>query len=176
MGDILTYLQEIKKAMDLLSKDDRTIFLGQGTVYGDSTLLDVSIDKKIEFPVAEDMQMGVSIGLSLQGYIPITIYPRMDFLILAMNQLINHLDKLETLSNGIFKPKVIIRCVVGAKKPLYPGLQHCQDYTEVLKLCLKNVDVIKLTDSKMILPAYKSAFESGKSTLLIELKELYDTE
>ena len=35
--------------------------------------------------------MGISTGLTGNGYIPVSCYPRFDFLILAMNQLINHL-------------------------------------------------------------------------------------
>jgi len=179
MGVILnTYGQEIKKSMEYLGKQKNTIFLGQGVLYGDGiyrTLLDIPSNKKIEMPIAEDMQMGISIGLSLNGYIPITIYSRMDFLILALNQLLNHLDKLESLSNGIFKPKVIIRCIVGSKKPLYPGLQHCQDYTDMLKGCLTNIDIIKLTTTDMIYHSYKKAFESKRSTLLVEIKDLYET-
>ena len=48
-----------------------------------NTLKEVD-DKKIELPVFEDVQMGISTGLALQGYIPITCYPRFDFLILAI--------------------------------------------------------------------------------------------
>ncbi len=53
--------------------------------------------------------------------------------------------------------------------------QHCSDYTEGLKHILKNVEVIKLTRSKDIFPAYKYALnrKGGKSTLLIEVADLY---
>ena len=61
--------------------------------------------KKIETPVFEDAQMGMSIGLSLEGFIPITCFPRFDFLILAMNQLVNHLDKIRFMSRGEMRPK-----------------------------------------------------------------------
>lgn len=178
MGYILTYKQELKKSMDFLGGYEKSVFIGQGMIYGEitGTLKDIPDYKKIEFPVAEDMQMGVSIGIAISGYLPITIYPRMDFLILSINQLVNHLDKLEYMSKGEFNPKVIIRCIVGSKKPLHPGEQHCQDHTDALKLLVKNIDVVKLTSKDMILPAYKNAFESNKSTILIEMKELYDTE
>lgn len=176
MGDILTYKDEIVKAMDYLSKDERTIFIGQlvncwGSIYG--TLENIPKDKKIELPIMEDTQMGMSIGMALEGYVPITIYPRMDFLILAMNQLINHLDMIETMSNEEFKPKIIIRTIIGSKEPLYPGEQHCQDHTELFKLCLKNVNVIKLEDKNEVMDAYKNALNNDKSTLIIEDRGLY---
>jgi len=178
----MTYKDEIIKAMSFLAKDKRTIFLGQSVAYPGSaiygTCKDIPKSKKIELPLIEDMQMGMSIGLSLEGYIPVSIYPRFDFLILATNQLANHLDKIEDMSLGKFKPKVIIRTVVGSTKPLYPGAQHCTDYTKAYEKMFKNIEIIKLTKSKEILPAYKHALEreDGKSTLLIEVADLYTKE
>lgn len=176
----MTYKDEITKAMELLAKDERVIFIGQQIIYPGSimysTLQGIPSSKKIELPLIEDTQMGMSIGLSLEGHIPVSIYPRMDFLIIATNQLANHLDKIEEMSCGRFKPKVIIRTAIGSTKPLYPGIQHCSDYTDALKHMLKNVEVIKLTKSEDIVPSYKHALEKdGKSTLLIEVADLYST-
>ena len=75
--------------------------------------------------------MGLSIGLALSGYIPVTCYPRFDFLLCAMNQLVNHLDKIRIMSNNEFKPRVIIRTSIGPKKPLDGGVQHTQNYTKI---------------------------------------------
>jgi len=175
----MTYKDEIIKAMHLLAKDKRAIFLGQSVAYTGSaiygTCKEIPNSKKIELPLVEDMQMGMSIGLSLEGFIPVSIYPRFDFLIIATNQLVNHLDKLIDMSVGRYTPKVIIRTVVGSTKPLYPGEQHCSDYTDAYRCMLKNVEVIKLTKSKDIVPSYKHALErkDGKSTLLIEVSDLY---
>lgn len=175
----MTYKDEIIKAMRLLAKDERTIFLGQSVAYPGSaiyeTCKDIPDSKKIELPLIEDTQMGMSIGLSLEGYIPVSIYPRFDFLILATNQLVNHLDKIEDMSLGQFKPRVIIRTVVGSTDPLYPGAQHCSDYTEAFEIMLKNINVVKLTKSKDIVPSYKNALvaKDEKSTLLIEVADLY---
>ena len=175
----MTYKDELTNAMDLLAKDKRVIFIGQNIVYPgsimSSSLKGIPNSKKIELPLIEDAQIGMSIGLALEGYIPVSIYPRMDFLIIATNQLVNHLDKIEEMSCGRFKPKIIIRTALGSTKPLYPGLQHCSDYTDGLRHMLKNVEVIKLTRSKDIIPAYTHALKrkDKKSTLLIEVADLY---
>ena len=89
--------------------------------------------KKIEMPVFEDVQMGLSLGMALNGYVPISCFPRFDFLILACNQLLNHLDKIQKMSKNQFLPKVIIRTSIGSKKPLDGGPQHTQDYTTIFK-------------------------------------------
>lgn len=65
--------------------------------------------------------MGMSIGLALGGFLPVSTYPRFDFLLLAFNQMINHLDKFPIITDKQFYPKVIIRVLVGAKKPLDDG-------------------------------------------------------
>lgn len=174
----MTYETELKNAMALLARDKRVVFIGQNIVYGgsimSSSLQAIPNSKKIELPLMEDAQMGMSIGFSLEGYIPVSIYPRMDFLIMAANQLANHLDKIEQMSRGQFKPKVIIRTAIGSTKPLYPGIQHCSDYTDALNHMLKNVEVVRLTSSKDVVPSYQRALEKdGKSTLLIEVADLY---
>jgi len=173
----MNYKEELTKAMQMLSNNERVIFIGQNLIYKGNimfeTLEGVPLEKRIELPIMEDAQLGISIGLSLEGYIPLSIFPRMDFLIIATNQLVNHLDKIEEMSSGRFKPKVIIRTMVGATKPLYPGLQHCSDYTEVLRRFLKNIDVVKLTEVEQIVNAYKRALESERSTVLIEMGDLY---
>jgi len=173
----MNYGEEIKKAMDMLAKEKNTIFLGQQVAFPGSIMsksLDgVPMEKRIELPLIEDCQMGMSIGLSLDGYLPISIYPRMDFLILAMNQMANHLDKIDEMSCGQFKPKVIIRTAIGSTKPLYPGLQHCSDYTEGLQKMLKNITVRKIWFTDQVMEFYKYALKSKHSTILIEVADLY---
>ena len=170
------YQQNLIKAMNLLGKEKNTIFLGQTIKYGGSPMYNnmkfVPKDKIIELPVFEDTQMGLSIGLALEGFIPISIFPRIDFLICATNQLINHLDKVEEMSHGEFKPGVIIRTQIGNKYPLYPGAQHCQDYTKGLKAMCKHIEVIKIKNENEVYSSYRYALKRaklGKSTLLIEV-------
>src|SRR5512147_1942449 len=119
------YLSELRRAMTMLAQDPRVVFVGQGVRYNShrmfDSLADVPMDSRIEMPVAEDFQMGFCTGLALAGHIPVAIYPRWDFLLLAANQLINHLDKAHLFG---WSPKVIVRVAVGATSPLDPGPQH----------------------------------------------------
>ena len=177
MGDILTYFDELTKAMTWLGERPDTIFLGQSIAYPGNaiykTLSGVPMEKRLELPVAEEMQMGMSIGMALTGKTVISIYPRFDFLLLAMNQLVNHLDKLEEFTHGQYHAKVIIRVGIGATKPLYPGVQHCGDYTEALVKLLKNMWLGRLRRAQDVVPAYMLAYGNGKSSLIIEDMDLY---
>ena len=176
----MTYKKELIRSMNYLAKNPKTIFLGQSVIYsGNSmynTLIDIPVKKKIELPVFEDVQMGLSIGLALEGFIPISCFPRFDFLILAFNQLVNHLDKIKYMSRNEMKPQVIIRTAVGAKKPLNGGPQHTQDYTSIFKKVLTEVEVIKLQDKKKIFGVFKKAItdKNKKSYLIIENGDMFN--
>ena len=177
----LKYKSELIRSMSFLSKDKRTIFLGQSVNFSGNaiynTLSHIPKNKKIELPVFEEVQLGMSTGLALNGFIPISCFPRFDFLILAMNQLVNHLDKLRFLSNNSFKPRVIIRTSIGSKKPLDSGVQHTQDYTKMFKSVLTEVEVVSLREPKDIFNQFKKALtrKDSKSTLMIENGDFYNS-
>ena len=166
--------------MNYLSKKKDTIFIGQSVNFSGNaifnTLSSIPERKKIELPVFEEVQMGMSIGLALNGFIPITCYPRFDFLILAMNQLVNHLDKIRLMSDNTFKPRVIIRTSIGSKAPLDGGVQHTQDYTKIFKSTLTEVDVVFLDKTQQIYKSFKKAYErkDSRSTLIIEHGDFYN--
>ena len=174
------YFDELKKSMEWLGCHDDTLFLGQavavpGTAMS-NTLRDIESTKLIELPVAEEMQMGMTIGLSLDGYVPVSIFPRWNFLLLAVNQLVNHLDRIPHISNNRYEPKVIIRTGIGPERPLHPQYQHIGDFTDAFKLILNNIEVVKLEESEQIFPAYKKAYErtDGCSTLIVEYGDYYN--
>lgn len=177
----MKYKDELIKAMKWLGEKEDTIFLGQAMTFSghaiSNTVVEVPIEKKIELPVMEEVQMGMSTGLALEGYTTITCYPRFDFLVLAINQLVNHLDKMREMSKDKMTPRVIIRASIGAKKPINAGVQHTQNHTEALRNMLTEVDVVLLEEPEQIFPSFKKAYEreDSKSTLLIEYGEYYGT-
>ena len=174
----MTYLDEIKKGMKLLAENDFYV-IGQNTKYGGTsmyhTLTEFPDDHKIELPVAEEMQAGMSIGMSLTGTKVCSIYPRWDFMLLAINQIVNHADKVKRMSDGQFKLKgLIFRVAVGSVAPMFPGEQHCGDYTEALKIMCKDIKVIKLEKTEDIYPAYLEAIKSEVPTVLVEIPDNYN--
>jgi pyruvate/2-oxoglutarate/acetoin dehydrogenase E1 component len=179
MNAITKYLYEVQRAMDLTAAHEKVIFVGQAVRYpGHAITRQVEKypdAKKIEFPVAEEFQAGFCLGLALEGYIPFQIYPRFDFAILALNQLINHLDKWVELTKGQSKPKVITKICVGSVKPLHPGPQHSQNHTSALKKMCSTIEVIELKTAKSVYPAYEKALyrEDGRSTILVEHSDKY---
>ena len=107
--------------MSYLSGKRNTLFIGQAIEYPGTamtnTLVNVDKKKKIELPVAEEMQMGMTLGMLMEGFVPISIYPRWNFLLLAINQLVNHLDKFNEMTENSYKSKAIIRTSIGSIRP-----------------------------------------------------------
>lgn len=176
----MTYLDEIKKAMNWLSEQPDTYVIGQSVKWKGTglywTLKDTwPEERRIELPVFEDIQMGMTIGMALEGIVPVSIFPRIDFMILALNQLVNHLDKFPEMSDNQFRPKIIIRTAIGSVKPLFPGPQHNQDHTEAFKKMFSFVDIHKLMKKEDIMKAYQDAYNSDRSTILVEVPDLYNT-
>ncbi len=179
----MKYLEEVKKSTLFLAEHPKTIFIGQSVSYPGNaiytgSLKEIPMEKKIEMPVFEETQMGLSIGLALEGFIPVSVFPRFNFLIVALNQLVNHLDKIPHISQGKLRPKVIIKTMVGSVRPLDPGIQHKSNFTDALRKLVseKNIIIEDLIEPEMIFPAYKRALEreDGVSTLLVEYGDYYN--
>ena len=174
----MKYKDELIRSMEWLGEKDDTIFLGQSVKYSGNaifnTLSTLNDSMKIEMPVFEEVQMGMSTGMAMDGLVPISCFPRFDFLMRCMDSLVNHLDKMQVMTENTFKPKVIIRTSIGSTNPLNGGVQHTQDYTKVFKDILTEVDVILLNEPEEIFPTFQNAYENDGSSLIIEWGDYYN--
>ena len=169
------YKIALTNAMSDLAKLDETIFIGQQIIYAgnpmSTTLTEVPKEKMIEVPVMEETQMGMSLGLAITGKTVISFYPRWDFLISAANQLINHIDKFELMTEK--KVNILIRVGKGANIPLDPGHQHKANYLDEFKSMCPNIEFHDLKTKVDVELAYKYAM-SGGVHVLVEYPELYN--
>jgi pyruvate/2-oxoglutarate/acetoin dehydrogenase E1 component len=172
-----TYKDQISAAMELLSLNPRTHVVGYNSSAG-GTCDCFPKERRPEMPLAEALCAGVSIGLSLNGYIPILWIERMDFILHSLDQIVNHADKLALLSNGLHKPAVIIRTATGnVNTPLLTGPTHCQNFSVAFRHMV-TFPIINLQWTSSIIPEYQKALEralNGKSTMLVEDRDLYFT-
>ena len=160
--------------MEYLAENDKTLFIGQAVAVAGTamrnTLVDIPEHKLMELPVAEEMQMGMTTGMALSGLIPVSIFPRWNFLICAINQLVNHLDKVQVMSSNGYDTKAIIRTGIGSERPLHPQHQHVGDFTQAIQSMCTTIEVIRLNEPEDIFPAYEKALlrDDGRSTLIVE--------
>lgn len=171
MGDVLTldYDEAAALAMATLAADPRTLFVGQSVAYPGQRLYKtfeaVPMARRIELPIAEDFQLGFCSGLALAGFVPVCFYPRLDFLLIAMNQLALHLDAM--------RQHVIIRTAVGSRWPLDPGEAHTHDCAAGLRGILKHVTIFEPTTPATLINAYEVALATPGPFLVIERMECY---
>jgi len=174
----MKYKDELIRSMEWLSEKDDTIFLGQSVLYSGNaiynTLNTLPKEKMLEVPVFEEVQMGMSTGLALEGYTPISCFPRFDFLMRCMDALVNHLDKVQYMTESVFQPKVIIRTSIGAKFPLDGGIQHTRDYTQMMKDNLTEINVVLLNEPEEIFPVFEDAYKRDGSSMIIEWGDYYN--
>ena len=166
--------------MEWLARDPKVIFVGQTAAVPGTfmyqTLRDLPAGKALEMPVNESFQMQFTLGLALAGYVPVSIYPRQNFLLLAAGDMANMIDKFKDMSDGQVSPRIVIRTATGPDKPVHPGHQHVGNYAETFRQMFSYIDVIELNKPEDIFPAYERALtrEDGKPMLLIEHGNLYN--
>jgi pyruvate dehydrogenase E1 component alpha subunit len=170
----ITYKDAMIKSMTDLSLNDKVIFIGYNVLKGDAmgTLKNVPNNQKLETPVAENLMCGLAIGMSFEGFNPVIYFERHDFMLVAMDAIGNHIDKIERISHGEFKVPIIIRAVEAFGGPFYSGPTHHQDFTKVLRE-LVSFPVLDPKSGLEVLKYFKGAFESKKPCLIIERKSRY---
>lgn len=160
----MKYFDRIKESLEFLGKQPNVEFIGQavgcnGTFW--SKMLPDPIFNRHEFPVAESFQMQFSLGAALAGKCIVSIYPRMNFLLLAMGDIVNMVDKIKQLSG--LNPHLIILTAIGPDSPVHPGIQHVGDYTRALA---EACDTIKIMNG--CLGAYEHAYYNPGQYIIIE--------
>lgn len=177
----MTYKDHLFAAMAELAKNESVIPVGYNVCdaggAGGGSFKCFPSDRRQEIPLAENLMTGAAIGLSLQGFIPVLWIERFDFVLCCLDQIVNHLDKLAVLSEGVHRPACIIRVVVGnSKTPLFTGVTHSSDYTDAVREMV-SFKVERLTHKSLIEQQYQFALSRVKnkreSTLLVEFKDQY---
>lgn len=128
----LVFTEAILEATDqLLKQDPKVIVFGLDVddpkaIYGTTKDLPKKYgsDRIFGTPLSEDAMTGVAIGMALAGLRPINIHIRMDFILLAMNQLINIAAKSHYMYGGQVNIPLVVRAMIG--KSWGQGAQHSQ--------------------------------------------------
>ena len=128
----ITYSENILKGFKYLLDNDKDVFLiGQGLWspwYVGNSMKDLDKiygrERIIDTPVSENAVTGAAVGASLCGTKPIVVHPRMDFMLYAMDPIINQAAKWSYMFGGQASPQLTIRAIVnrGGEQ----GAQHSQ--------------------------------------------------
>ncbi|MDP2990656.1 MAG: transketolase C-terminal domain-containing protein [Kiritimatiellota bacterium] len=132
MERTLSYAEAIREALDQeMERDPAVIVFGldvddpkaiQGTTRG--LLQKYGPERVFGTPLSEDAMTGAAIGMALAGLRPVHNHIRMDFMMLAMNQLINIAAKAHYMYGGQVHVPIVVRSMIG--KSWGQGAQHSQ--------------------------------------------------
>lgn len=178
---MLRYYDAIREALDQeMSRDERVFIFGldvddhkaiQGSTGG--LLEKFGKDRVFGTPLSEDAMTGIAIGAAMAGLRPVHVHIRMDFLMLAMNQLVNMAAKAHYSSAGQLKIPLVVRTMIG--RSWGQGGQHSQALHSMLMHVpgLKVVMPSNAHDAKGCLIA---AIRDDNPVIFIEHRLLYNTE
>lgn len=121
MPRIITYREALSEAFLQAFAGDPTLFMmgcgvtDHGGIFG--TTLEVARrfgkERVFDVPLSENAIAGIAVGAAIVGRHPVVVHQRSDFLLLAMDQIINHAAKWKYMSGGKLSVPIVIRSIVG---------------------------------------------------------------
>lgn len=178
MTRTLTYAAAIREAIAQLLQSDPDVFVfGQGLWspwYVGSTMQDIDRefgrDRILDSPVSENAVTAAAVGAAMAGLRPIVVHPRMDFMLLATDPIVNQAANWSYLFAGRLSVPIVIRSIVnrGGEQ----GAQHSQALHAMFAHVpgLKVVMPATAADAKGLLAA---AVYDGNPVLYIDDRWLY---
>jgi pyruvate dehydrogenase E1 component beta subunit len=177
----LTYAQAIREAhAQMLRTDPRVFLLGQGLWspwYAGTSLMDIDKefgrDRILDSPVSENATTGAAIGAAMAGMRPIVFHPRMDFMLLAVDPIVNQAANWAYMFDGQVQVPVVIRAAINR------GGEQAAQHSQALQALFMHVPGLKVVmpstpyDAKGLLVA---AVRDGNPVMYIDDRWLYDDE
>lgn len=117
----MTYGAAINDALSTaMNHDSKVICFGLGVddpkrIFGTTVNLHerFGTERVFDMPTSENALTGVGIGASLAGYRPVMTHQRLDFFLLAMDQLVNAAAKWYYMFGGQNSVPIVIRLIIG---------------------------------------------------------------
>lgn len=177
----INYREALKEALtEEMDRDERVIIIGEDIgVYGGSFKVTLGLIEKygpqriIDTPISENSLIGAAVGAAVHGMRPVAEISFIDFITLAMDQIVNGAAKIPAFSGGLFKTPLVIRTQGGIGRGI--GGQHEQSleawfvHTPGLKVVMPSTPY----DAKGLL---KTSIRDEGAVVFIENKKLYPLE
>lgn len=179
MSRQITYHQALAEAVcQMMEADERVFIFGEGVpdpkvIFGSTTGLRERFGRErvFDMPLSENGMTGVAIGAALAGMRPVMTHQRIDFTLLAMDQIVNHAAKRCYTSAGSQSVPITIRTIIG--RGWGQGSQHSQSLHSLYAHVpgLKVVMPVTPYDAKGLLIA---SIEDNNPVVFIEHRWLYN--
>jgi pyruvate dehydrogenase E1 component beta subunit len=177
----LSYREAIREALSQALQEDPKVFVfGEGVddptgVFGTTGNLQKDFGSKRVFdtPVCENTLTGVAIGSALAGLRPVLVHMRTDFMLISMDQLVNHAAKWKYMFGGRVSIPIVVRAIIGG------GWGSAAQHSQPLQGLFTHVPGLKVV---MPATAYDvkglllSSIADDSPVIFIEHRWLYDYE
>jgi len=172
-----TYIEAIREGMiEEMRRDKRVIIMGEDVEEGgvfrttQGVLAEFGPQRIIDTPLAESAIVGVALGASLNGFLPIAEIQFADFIHPAFDQIVSEVARMHYRSNGGFHCPMVIRAPFGGG--IRGGLYHSQS-VEAFFAHVPGLKVVVPStpyDAKGLL---KSSIRDPNPVLFFEHKKAY---
>lgn len=177
---IITYREALREALrEEMTANEDVFLLGEDiAIYGGAFAVTLGLleefgpERVRDTPISEAAIMGASVGAALAGMRPVAEMMFMDFVTIAMDQLVNQAAKIRFMYGGEQKVPLVLRLAGGC------GTGAAAQHSQSLEAWLVHVPGLKVVqpstphDAKQLL---KSAIRDDNPTVFIEHKLLYNT-
>ena len=176
----LRFVDAIRSAIaDEMQADERVIVMGEevgalgGVFTATRDLIDVyGSERVLDSPLAEASLMGFALGAATEGFRPIVEIMFSDFVMIAMDQIVNHAAKLRYMSRGQFSVPLVVRLPGGA------GTNHGPQHSQSLESWFAHVPGLVVAMPSNAEDAYwmlRHAVRLDDPVIFLENKALYFT-
>jgi len=174
----ITFAQAICEGLDqAMEQDQRVILIGEG-VPDPKAIFNTTAELREKFgaqrvfdmPLSENGVTGVCIGAALSGMRPVMIHQRIDFALLAMDQLVNNAAKWHYMFDGKASVPLVVRVIVG--RGWGQGPQHSQSL-QAMFAHVPGLKVIMPTTAYDAKGMLVSAIEDNNPVIFIEHRWLH---
>lgn len=178
-GRVITFAQAVREGLDqVMERDRRVIVIGEGVpdpkaIFNTTAGLREKYGARrvFDMPLSENGMTGICIGAALSGMRPVMVHQRIDFALLAMDQLVNNAAKWHYMFDGAASVPLVVRVIVG--RGWGQGPQHSQSLHGLFAQVagLKVAMPMTAYDAKGMLVA---AIEDNNPVMFIEHRWLHD--
>ena len=173
------YALEGPEMRGALEANPNAMILGQGVddhkgTFGSTLGLaeEFGRERVLDTPLAEEGVTGIAVGAALNGMYPIQTHIRVDFVLLAMNQIVNLAAKYRYMYGGRFEVPMMIRMIIG--RSWGQGAQHSQSLQSMFAH-VPGLTVIMPSTAESILGSYPELIAKHRGPVLaLEHRLLYD--
>ena len=181
MKRVLTFRQALNLALEKELEADPNVFVfgldvpDHKRIYGSTEGLVERFGRERCFgtPLSEEAMTGMALGAAISGLRPVHVHIRVDFLLIAMNQIANMVSNLRYMSGGALQIPLVIRAVIG--RGWGQSAQHSKSLHSFFAH-LPGLKVILPTTPQDAYGLLRASIRDENPVIFLEHRWLYDIE